>query len=154
VKLWLLRHGKAEHYASSDARRELTEAGRNQVRASAAHLQRRPLQLILASPYARAQQSAELVRQVLGRSDELVTVPWLTPDTDPLQVLRELDAYPADSILLVAHQPLLGNLAGLLLQGHQQSPLPMNPASLAELEGEYLMAGVMHLNALHHARPE
>ncbi len=48
----------------------------------------------------------------------------------------------------VSHQPLVGNLVGLLQHGHLQQPAAMSTASLAELEGEWPLAGLMTLKAL------
>lgn len=131
--------------AGNDAVRELTERGRQQIAVIGTLLREQPLSAVYASPYVRAQQSARLLG--LARTPELITVPWLVPDTDPLEVLRELDEQPA--ILLVAHQPLLGELAGLLVNGHRQQPLALGTANLVELEGEVLATGLMHLTAVH-----
>ncbi|OCX22381.1 phosphohistidine phosphatase SixA [Stutzerimonas xanthomarina] len=125
MKIWLLRHGEAEPRARTDAQRCLTEAGRNEVRRSAAHLVGRPLQMILASPYVRAQQTAELVREVLGFGGMVETVPWMTPDSD------------IDDAMLYLSQ--------------RSDALPMATASLAELEGEGVAAGLMHLRSLRHS---
>lgn len=150
VKLWLLRHGEAEPNARSDAQRNLTEHGRRQVREAAAHLQGQALQAVLVSPYVRAQQTADLLCEELAFSGSRVTVSWLTPESDLRHTLRELAAYSVDDLLLVTHQPLVGNLAGLLLHGHRQHPLPMNTASLALLEGDDLLAGLMELLVYKH----
>ena len=91
MKVWVLRHGEAQANARSDAERELTGHGRSQVIGSAAHLLGKPLDRIIASPYVRAQQTAELVRQALGFNDPVATVPWLTPESDPKKVLQQLD---------------------------------------------------------------
>ncbi|KAF0863694.1 phosphohistidine phosphatase SixA [Pseudomonas sp. LD120] len=148
MKLWVLRHGQAESHAPTDAQRPLTAHGRDEVLGSAAQLIGQPISAIIASPYVRAQQTAQLVREVLGFAGEVRTVPWLTPDANPLQVLEHLDS--ADNLLLVSHQPLVGNLIGLLLNGHLHAPQPMNTASLAELEGDWPMAGLMTLNSVKH----
>lgn len=79
MKVWILRHGEAEGHARTDAERNLTEHGRAEVLRSAAQLMGQPLSAIIASPYVRAQQTAELVREVLGFEPEVRTVPWLTP---------------------------------------------------------------------------
>jgi phosphohistidine phosphatase len=150
VKLWLLRHGEAESIARSDAERCLTPYGRQQAREAAVHLQGRALRTLLVSPYVRAQQTADMVCEVLAFKGIRQTVAWLTPDSDLRQVLLQLDAYPVDELLLVTHQPLVGALGGLLIHGHRQQPLSMNTASLAELEGEELAAGLMDLRALVH----
>ena len=150
MKLWLLRHGEAEPRARTDAERNLNEAGRLEVRDSSAHLQGRNLQAILVSPYNRAQQTAEIVRQVLGFSGTLETVPWLTPESDPGDALLYLGRRSETEILLVTHQPLVGALGGLLVNGRRDTSLPMATASLAELEGEGVAIGLMSLCALHH----
>lgn len=150
MKLWLLRHGQAEPKARTDAERNLTEAGRLEVEDAAALLQSQSLQAILVSPYQRAQQTAEIVRQALGFTGPVETVPWLTPDSDPADTMLYLDRRTEQRLLLVTHQPLVGALGGWLVSGHREAPLPMATASLAELEGEHLAAGLMHLVGLRH----
>ena len=152
MRLWLLRHGEAEPQAASDAARELTAHGRQEVQQVAAQLLGRPLTAIMASPYVRAQQTAELVRLELGFSGSVQTVSWLTPDSDPRDALKYLDEREHAEVLLVSHQPLIGALGGLLVHGHRQEPLPMRTASLAELEGDIPAAGLMELLALIHPR--
>lgn len=152
MRLWLLRHGQAEPQAASDAARELTAHGRQEVQQAAAQLLGRPLTAIMASPYVRAQQTAELVRLELGISGSVQTVSWLTPDSDPRDALKYLDERERAEVLLVSHQPLIGALGGLLVHGHRQEPLPMRTASLAELEGDIPAAGLMELLALIHPR--
>ncbi|MGH8451558.1 phosphohistidine phosphatase SixA [Pseudomonas sp.] len=143
MKLWILRHGEAEGHARTDAERNLTEHGRAEVLHSAAHLIGQPLSAIIASPYVRAQQTAQLVREALGFEPDIRTVPWLTPDGNPLQVLEKLNT--DDNVLLVSHQPLVGSLVSFLQHGHQRQPQPMHTASLAELEGDFPLAGLMSL---------
>ncbi|WP_181297385.1 phosphohistidine phosphatase SixA [Pseudomonas sp. Q2-TVG4-2] len=150
MRLWLLRHGEAEPKARTDAERNLTDAGRLEVERAAAHLQGRSLQAILVSPYQRAKQTAEIVRQTLGFTGPVETVPWLTPETDPADAMLYLDRRAEQQLLLVTHQPFVGALGGWLVSGHRESPLPMATASLAELDGEYLAAGLMQLVGLQH----
>ena len=152
MRLWLLRHGEAEPQAASDAARELTAHGRKEVQQAAAQLAGRPLTAIVASPYVRAQQTAELVRSELGFTGKINTVAWLTPDSDPRDALKYLDERERAEVLLVSHQPLIGALGGLLVHGHRQEPLPMRTASLDELEGDIPAAGMMELLALIHPR--
>ncbi|MBC9250840.1 phosphohistidine phosphatase SixA [Pseudomonas alcaligenes] len=152
MKLWLLRHGEAQPHARRDAERALTEHGRNEVRQSAERLRGRPLQRILVSPYVRAQQTAELVCEHLGLDLPLTTLDWLTPDDSPRDVANRLDQYPADELLIVSHNPLLGALAGLLVHGHLQLPFPLRTASLVGLEAELPLAGLMQQIELYHPR--
>lgn len=150
MKVWVLRHGEAQARARSDAERELTPHGRDEVLQSAAHLMGKPLTRIIASPYVRAQQTAELVRQALGFSEAVVTASWLTPESDPGKVLSQLDAQQVDDVLLVSHQPLVGELIGLAVHGTYQQPQPMSTASLAELKGDFALAGAMQLLSVRH----
>lgn len=150
MKLWILRHGEAQNRARTDAERELTDNGRAEVLSSAASLMGQPLRWIIASPFVRAQQTAELVRQALGFSEAVVTVPWLTPDSDPRKVLDNLDLYASDNVLVVSHQPLVGSLIGLAVHGSLQQAEPMHTASLAELEADFPLAGAMELVGVRH----
>jgi phosphohistidine phosphatase len=150
MRLWLLRHGEAEPKARTDAERNLTVAGRIEVENSAAYLRGQPLQAILSSPYQRAQQTAEIVRQALGFTGAVETVPWLTPESDPNDAMLYLDRRPEQNLLLVTHQPFVGALGGWLVNGHRDTPLSMATASLAELEGDHLALGLMRLAGLRH----
>ncbi len=151
MKVWILRHGEAKPQARTDAERELTANGREEVLRSAAHLMGQPVQRIIASPYVRARQTAELVRQALGFAEAIVTVPWLTPESNPHKVLELLDAYSEENVLLVSHQPLVGSLIGLAVQGSVQQAQPMHTASLAQLEADLPLAGAMELVDVWHA---
>ena len=148
MKIWILRHGEAEPHARRDAERELTAHGREQVLRSAALLIGQPLDSILVSPYVRAQQTAELVRKALGFTSGLITVPWLTPESEPKFAVSKLP--DSGNVLLVSHQPFVGELISLLLHGHVRQPQPMQTASLVELEGEWPLAGSMTLLSVYH----
>lgn len=143
MKLWILRHGEAQPHAPRDAERELTHHGRDQVLHTAAQLIGQPLDRILVSPYVRAQQTAALVRAALGFTPELISVPWLTPESDPRFAVSQLP--DSGHVLLVSHQPFVGELISLLQYGNVRRPQPMHTASLAELEGEWPLAGSMTL---------
>lgn len=150
MKLWLLRHGQAHAEARSDAERPLTDEGRLEVRQAREQLRGAALQAVLVSPYRRAQQTAALVHEGLDLRCDLQTVPWLTPESDPRESLTMLQRLPGSEVLLVSHQPFIGALGGLLVHGHRQQPLPMHTASLALLEGDDIIAGLMSLVSLAH----
>ncbi|MCQ4347357.1 phosphohistidine phosphatase SixA [Pseudomonas stutzeri] len=151
MRLWLLRHGQAGPYVrTGDHLRELTERGRAEALHAAGHLLGERLDAILVSPYVRARQTAELVHEALGREAALQEVDGITPDDDPRAALAMLAERRERNLLVVSHMPLVGALAGLLVHGHLQQPLPFNTASLALLEGEMALAGLMDLRALHH----
>lgn len=149
MKLWVLRHGEAEPYGSRpDSERELTAHGRQEVLSSAARLIGQPLTAIYASPYLRAQQTAQLVREALGFEPEIRTVEWLTPEVDPDRVAEQLVS--VSNVLLVSHNPLVGNLLSYLQHGAGYPPEKVSTAGLAELEHSELLIGAMTLNSLKH----
>jgi phosphohistidine phosphatase len=113
MELILWRHAEAED-STPDLGRELTEKGRKQAARMADWLNPRLPQdiRILTSPATRALQTA----QALGRYYD--QVPALAPGTRAEDVLAAADwphaAYP---VLLVGHQPTLGQVAMRLLTG-------------------------------------
>lgn len=150
MKLWVLRHGEAEPHGSQphDSERALTEHGREEVLRSAARLIGQPVTAIYSSPYLRAQQTAQLVRDALGFEPEIRTVEWLTPETDPDKVAEQLVS--VSDVLLVSHNPLVGNLLSYLQHGAGHPPEKVSTAGLAELKGEELLIGSMKLNSIKH----
>lgn len=74
---YYLRHGEssanAQYVVSGDSV-ELTEKGRQQARDAAEQLKDKDIQLILTSGLIRAQQTAEIVAQVLGIENEVKTI--------------------------------------------------------------------------------
>lgn len=150
MKLWLLRHGEAEPSRGRDADRQLTVYGRQQVQAIARHLQEQTLDQILSSPYIRARQTTEVLLEALGLDQSPLLAPWLVPDEPVQAAVRQLDGLHGGTILLVTHQPLVGLLGSWLCHGSLDHPLPMGTASLACLEGDFAVAGLMRLQALYH----
>lgn len=150
MRLWLIRHGAAEAYQRHDAERQLTAQGRQQVVLAAKLLQTVTFDRVLSSPYVRARQTAELLCATLAHQGTIEIVPWLTPEDDVREVTRKLDGYPVDNLLIVAHQPLLGTLVSWLTDASRQHVVPMNTASIACLEGDFIGVGTMQLRSLQH----
>ena len=145
-RLLILRHGEAGP-GRPDAERELTEHGRREVARLAASLAERDdlagLRL-LASPFVRAGQTAAILGEALGAAVE--TLPIITPDDDPAAVADWLLAQPeGQPRLLVSHMPLVGALAGLLVEGRVDRGLAFPTAAVAELEAEVWAAGCARL---------
>jgi phosphohistidine phosphatase len=120
MQLILWRHAEAEDTAPdhSDAGRRLTERGRKQAQKMGAWLnQQLPAETrILVSPAVRTRQTAE----ALGR--KFAIEPLLFTDADVSNHLTVSGwNNSSDTILLVGHQPTLGQLAAQLMCG---KPLP------------------------------
>ncbi|SDS42124.1 phosphohistidine phosphatase, SixA [Halopseudomonas litoralis] len=148
MRIWILRHGQAEPTATRDAERALTDVGRAEAIRMAEQLAGHSLDVILASPYRRAQQTAELIRRELNFRRGVTTVDWLTPEDDPMAVLDQLADRAEDELLLVSHQPLVGQLISLLVDGHRQGHYSMPTAGLACLDMPLPAAGAADLLSL------
>lgn len=152
MRLWILRHGEAERHTQRDSERNLTAQGELDARAAGSYLASvaAPTLRILASPYRRAQQTAQCVLIALP-GKIIATVDWLTPDDDPKIALGELAKLRDSEVLLVSHQPLVSALAGLLTHGDYRAGPAMGTATLAELDLSMVAVGCGNLLSLRHA---
>lgn len=118
MRLYLIRHGEAGR-AASDALRELTEEGRARTRhnaAAALPTMVSPIATVISSPLPRARQTAAIIQGLWGPQVPLLVDSCLVPESSPVAVAQFVDALAAEAwpLVLVAHQPLLGNLLGWL----------------------------------------
>lgn len=136
--LYLLRHGIAADATAeiSDADRALTAIGARKMQRMARGLKRAGFKpdLILTSPLRRTQETAALLAAV----DPSVTVEIyqpLAPGHPALEVLTGLKAYRNKRrIVLVGHQPDLGELASHLLTGSiSRAPFPFKKGAMAAI---------------------
>ena len=112
MQLILWRHADAEDGAD-DLARKLTAKGRKQAEQVAAWLLKRLDTFeVVASPAVRAQQTAE----ALGK--KITTVKSLAPGASVSAILKAA-GWPSgeETVVLVGHQPDLGNALAVLLTG-------------------------------------
>lgn len=76
---------------------------------------------ILASPLLRAQETAEIVKAVLGVRAAIEEDEDLVPGGPAMRVVRHLLDQGATSALLVSHEPTTSHLAAQLLPGFGRS---------------------------------
>jgi phosphohistidine phosphatase len=119
MRLYLMRHGPAEDHALTgrDFDRALTAAGREIVARAARALSeaRRAVTAgpwrVLASPFRRAHETAEIVAAMTPGAAPVELDDDLSADAPlPLDLVRRLAADGADA-LLVGHQPTVEELA-------------------------------------------
>jgi phosphohistidine phosphatase len=121
-QLWLLRHADAEpHGTRPDSDRMLTERGKRQARVAGLAFAQSKIEFaaVLASPKARARETAELALAEMGehhsgfRLHEPLAGGFRAEQA--LQVLADDGA--EGSVLLVGHEPDLSNVVGELTGG-------------------------------------
>ncbi len=117
MDLILWRHAEAEE-GSPDLQRELTAKGRKQAQRVAQWLQQRlpASYTVIASPAARAQQTAEALAQKF-RTDAAIA-----PGASVASLLKAAQ-WPDHKgvVILVGHQPGLGSAAAHLVAGARES---------------------------------
>lgn len=133
----LIRHGIAievEEWAGAETDRPLTEKGARRVRDAAAGLAAMDVAPthLLSSPFARARDTAHIIRGVLCRSVSLDLRNELAVGSTPERVLAMLRGLPRESVVVcVGHEPLLGETAALLLSGHVSGSFPLKKSGAA-----------------------
>lgn len=141
MKLYVLRHGEAEPYVATDQSRPLTERGRDDVRRVIKSVQEelRGMAVVLASPYLRAQQTADIACESivpLQRESRAELVPE-TALTDFFNMLQQRDER---NVLLVSHQPLVGRVVEQMC-GNFAAEYAMSTANLVRIDCDYPAPG-------------
>ncbi len=136
----LFRHGIAvepDEWDGTEENRPLTDKGKKRTRQAAqglAVLGCQPTH-VFASPFVRAYDTARLVRTVVCPTLKLETREELSVGAQPEHVVSFLRTLPSDAVVLcIGHEPLLGEVAGLLLCGKVLPNFPLKKAGAASLE--------------------
>lgn len=102
------------------------------------------IDLILTSPYARAVETAKMLRKVFGLGKEsVVETEHLTPAGDGAQLVDLINEMSAniDSIALVGHEPTLSSLASVLVSGDPNLSLTLKKGGVCRLSVDTLQYG-------------
>jgi phosphohistidine phosphatase len=141
--IYIFRHGiaapKDDPAVRSDPDRPLTAEGIEKTRAAAGGLKRltEPIDIVLTSPWLRAKQTAEIVCEVLDVQSRLQEMAELAGDRRVEDVLLGLGRYRTHhSIMLVGHQPLLGEVAAHLLSLSQSLQVDLKKSGICAVEVE------------------
>ena len=148
MDLFLLRHAIAvevEHFSGEDSERPLTADGAKKMRLIAKGMQALGLSfdLILSSPYRRAQDTASIVAKHFRIRQRLRLIDSLTPRGNRRALIKELATLErrAESVLLVGHEPYLSTLAATLVFGRPAVGLNLKKGGLCKLTSEHVRYG-------------
>ncbi len=150
MNLYILRHGIAVEMGTpgvgKDSERELTPEGKRKVRGIAAAMKALDLSfdLILTSPYVRAEQTATIVAEALEVKDRLELSDTLTPGGNMRDLIGEINRLrpTPEEALVVGHEPYLSELISLLLTGGTDgASVVMKKGGLCKLAIEKLRYG-------------
>jgi phosphohistidine phosphatase len=143
MELLIVRHGPAgdkdewRKTGRPDAERPLTAEGRRKTAAAARGLRGLAgADLVLTSPWKRAQQTAALVAAELDAPMEVTEA--LLPDREFEELARALRGAKKKSVAVVGHEPHLSGFATWLLIGGEGRPvlaLKKGQAALLDTDG-------------------
>jgi phosphohistidine phosphatase len=123
MKLFFLRHGLAgerSEWKGDDAKRPLTEEGKEKIQSVAATIAKWDLDLdmIITSPYLRSYQTAEIVAHKLKLLDKLAEDGRVAYGFDADKLAKILAAYPkANALMFVGHEPDFSETISRLIGG-------------------------------------
>jgi phosphohistidine phosphatase len=156
MNFYLMRHGIAvaadDPGVIQDQERPLTSNGVKRMRRVARGLRRLGIKFdgILTSPLVRARQTADIVAAALGMESRLEEITELAPESSVEHLIFALTRYQdRDHLLLVGHQPLLGQTLASLIDPSPGARLEfdLGKGSLCRVEIDGLPAhnsGVLH----------
>lgn len=134
-----MRHGIAEDASESgrDRDRVLTEEGIDRSRESGKAMRKLGIDfdLIYASPYPRAWQTAELVADEMGCGDRLEELEELGCESSAGEAVNGLKRVikRSASVLVVGHEPILSQMISLLISGSAGLSIAMKKGGLCKL---------------------
>jgi phosphohistidine phosphatase len=141
MKIFIFRHGEAvpknDPAVASDPERVLVEEGIRRTRQSAEGLQKLGItpEIIFTSPWIRAKQTADIVGEVLGLPG-VQEMDELAGDRSVEDVMRALSKQKYGEIMLVGHEPLLGDIAAYLLSLSTGMQLDLKKSGACAVEVE------------------
>jgi phosphohistidine phosphatase len=125
----------------------LTDEGKDELRrvfGLAKHAQVKP-ELVLASPYVRATETARLAAQELELEQSHSLAEALVPESTPADLWNEVRTHAADSVLVVSHEPLLSATIAWVL-GSSKEIVNFPPGGLIAIE--FVSAGPIPVGLL------
>lgn len=142
MRIYIMRHGEAHTFAASDEERPLTDRGEHQsvemARWLASELPEGAMDMVLVSPYLRAQQTWSACEPMFTSVKKVMTEDGITPYGDSEHVASYLRALVAvdnpASILLVSHLPLVGYLTAEFDAEMQPPMFPTSSLSCIEYD--------------------
>jgi phosphohistidine phosphatase len=146
MNLYIVRHGIAAPRGfpgMDDGERALTDEGvskMKQIAAALCSLNCLP-ELVLSSPLVRAQQTAEILLQAFGNEIELRIIPELAPSGSRRDLYREISAIDkkgVNTLVIVGHQPSLGEIAGEIAFGSSNHFIELKKGGVCAIEMEFV----------------
>lgn len=141
MNLLLIRHGEALSVGfpgiDSDEQRVLSPAGRDKTRLAANALNKIGIRIniMLASPYLRAMETAEIICEHLDKPPQLRSCEALSAGGNVKKVIDAIrQVADLGGLALCAHEPDLSMLATYLLGGKKEPCLIFHTGAVAHMQ--------------------
>ena len=149
--LYIIRHAIAAQAGTSgsaedDSQRPLTDEGRKKMRKIAKGLKELEVQidLIMTSPYLRAAQTAKILAKKFDLPGEkVVASEHLAPTGYADRLIEEINKNhgTVENLVLVGHEPYVGNLISMLISGDPTNSITLKKGGVCRLSLESLQYG-------------
>lgn len=139
MDLIILRHGEAGTQIpppGKDEERVLTDAGKKEVEDIAKSIRALKLKIgpIATSPVTRSMETAKIVAKTLNKTKDIEAWDELKPEGERSVFYDRLSKMKEDSsILIVGHEPYIGNLIGDLIAGKSSCRIAIKKGGMARI---------------------
>ena len=145
MNLYIVRHAIAVKRGTpgydDDSQRPLTDKGRKKMNKIVKGLRQFGIELdtILSSPYVRARDTAKILANEFNRVDQIRFTDNLIPPGDFKDLINEIqEKYDVESLALVGHEPMLGELISWLTTGNKDLQIDFKKGGVCYLSADHL----------------
>jgi phosphohistidine phosphatase len=145
MNLYIVRHAIAIERGTpgyeDDSQRPLTDKGRKKMNKIVKGLRRFGIELdtILTSPYVRARDTAKILANEFNMQDQIRLTDNLIPPGDFKELINEIhEKYDVESLALVGHEPMLGELISWLTTGNKDLMINFKKGGVCYLSADDL----------------
>jgi phosphohistidine phosphatase len=145
MNLYIVRHAIAVQRGTpgydDDSQRPLTDKGRGKMNKIAKGLRQLGIELdvILTSPYVRARDTAKVLATEFNLQDQIRFTDNLIPPGDFKELIDEVqEKYDVESLALVGHEPMLGQLISWLTTGNRNMQINFKKGGVCYLTADNL----------------
>ncbi len=113
----------------------MSKKGRSDIRVLAMHMQNMDVHIdtVFHSGKTRAEQSAQIIAELLAPDISPVKTDGLSPNDDPVEIVGDIEQMNGN-ILIASHMPFVSRLCSTLLTGNPDTEFASLPGTLICLE--------------------
>lgn len=119
MNIYLIRHGKAESGSvfKPDSERELLANGKDEMMIAASHWKRaiKQFDYIVSSPYTRALQTAEIIKEIFNHNEDIIIEPFLATGGNVSKLVTLCNSLSPHKIAFVGHEPTFSRYVSQLV---------------------------------------